>query len=240
MTLTAVVVDSREPDWIKALTFGGLPVMVTYMEHGDLLLSTNDDHIIAVERKEVGDLLNSIADGRLMVQLSGMRAQTKWSYLVVVGSLLYGPGGKVVSDRGVTGWDFNAVQGALATAQELGTVVVHCGSDTDFESCIIRLGNRSRDETPIWPNRPPRVLQPGEQMLACLPGIGMERAQKLFDHFGTVCDALEWLTNLEVKDENVAGIGLTTRRSVRRALQLGDREWLAVRATPPEFGTKEG
>jgi len=240
MTLSAIIVDNREPKWVQDLAFGGVPKMIMQLDHGDIMMTTDDDKMVIVERKTPSDLLGSIADGRLMQQAAHLRDQTPWAYLVVTGQVQDGRGGKAVADGRLTGWSWASVEGALLSVQELGVPVVHAAGDADFEPCVLRLANRNRDETPIWPNRPPRVLRPGEQMLACLPGIGMERAQKLYDHFGTVCDALEWLTNMEVKDQNIAGIGMTTRRSVRRALQLSDREWLAVRATPPEFGTKEG
>ena len=44
MSLLAVTIDSREPDWVQRLAFGdSTPVSVGVIEHGDLLAVCDDD-----------------------------------------------------------------------------------------------------------------------------------------------------------------------------------------------------
>ena len=104
MTIAAAFIDSREPKWIHGLTFGGAMTTVTALDHGDLLATTDDGTLIAVERKTVSDLLSSIKDGRLWPQLAGMREQTSWCYLVICGQMWPSSDGHVATERGVSGW----------------------------------------------------------------------------------------------------------------------------------------
>lgn len=73
MTITAALVDQREPAWAQALKFGGAMVAPTMLEHGDLLATCDDGTLLAVERKTASDLLNSIRDDRLWAQLAGIK-----------------------------------------------------------------------------------------------------------------------------------------------------------------------
>lgn len=235
---TAIVIDSREPDWVKGLTFGGLPTLVDLLESGDLLVSTSDNCLLSIERKAPDDLLGSIQDGRLFDQVGRMKAATPWTYVVIAGSLLRSSSGNVVTARGETGWSWAAVQGALMTVQELGATVVHV-AESEYERVVLSLATRSRERVPVGANRNVRVLSPGEAAIAALPGIGPERLGLLDAVYGgrPAC-ALEWLTDLRQNGE-IAGIGLATRRKVREALGLDAWEWLAVRSEAPTLITRE-
>jgi len=228
VTIIAAMIDSREPAWVQGLTFGGAMTTVTMLEHGDVLVTTDDGALLAIERKTPTDLLNSIRSGRLWPQLAGMRLQTPWSYLVVQGTL--GPtaaGGVYAGSRGGTGWTWASIQGALLRAQELGCMVVEA-QDGAFEDTVIRLAARShRNEAAIEPVRTPRFYSDAESLLAALPGIGLDRAQALLAYTHTVGWALNWLTDLEAPG-HVSGIGPRTRETVRQALGLVDDEVLSV------------
>jgi len=234
MSILSVMVDSREPEWVQKLTFGGAPTAVTMLEVGDVWVATDDAALLVIERKTPSDLLNTIREKRLFKQCAAMREHSEWCYLVIAGELQRGPAGHVFAERRQTGWDWNSVQGALLTVQELGVGVIQCGGDTDFEACVLRLAARDRGEKRIGPRRMSHVLSSGEACLAALPGVGLERVGSLLDYCGTPAWALVALTDgTEIK---VPGIGNGTKRRVRQALGLSDWAELAIVASEKKEG----
>lgn len=229
MSIVAAMVDQREPTWVQQLTFGGAMTTVTMLEHGDVLATTDDGALLAIERKTPSDLLNSVRSGRLWIQLAGIRLQTPWAYLIVQGTLApSADGGAIVGNRGRgSGWTWASIQGALLKAQELGVMVVQA-QDGDFEGAVLRLSERShRAEMPVEPVRTPRLYSDAETLLAALPGIGLDRAQALLAYSETAAWALNWLTDPDAPGK-VDGVGPRTREAVRQALGLRDDEALCV------------
>ncbi len=230
MALVSVLVDSREPSWCKQLAFGGVPVVSTMLDAGDLLCACDDNALVAIERKEANDLLNTLRDDRLFPQLARLRDVTPWSYLLVCGQMQAGSGGMTFVNGVETGWNWASIQGALLTAQEIGVHVVHVASSHDYEAAVVRLGNRSRGMVHVAPAREMLAVSEGEAVLAAFPGVGPERAHALMDEFGDAHLALHYLT-VWAKDwhcKPVPGVGDGTRRRVRKALGLDDALYLAA------------
>lgn len=225
MAINAISVDQREPEWVF-FAFAGLPTVRTMLDTGDVWAAADDDSMLVIERKTPTDLLSTLAADRLFTQCSNLAALSPWAYLVITGTLLPGPDGKTVADGRETGWNYDAVQGALLTVQELGVRVVTCRGDADFAQCVVRLSNRSRKTLPVGPARQTHVLSGGEAVLASLPGIGFEKVQSVLGHCGTPAWALSYLTLLG--ENGVAGIGDGTKRGIRRALGLDDDLILTV------------
>ena len=63
MTISAVICDSREPQWVQNLQFDGIPKTVEFLEQGDLMAATDEGELILVERKTPDDFLNSLKQG---------------------------------------------------------------------------------------------------------------------------------------------------------------------------------
>ncbi len=228
MSITAAFVDSREPEWVQQLTFGGATTAVTALDFGDLLATCDDGALLAVERKTADDLLGSISDDRLWPQLAGIRIQTTWAYLVICGRLEPAANGNTLTDRGETKWPWASVQGALLKAQELGVFVVQCANDAEYEPTVQRLSARSHSNTvAITPAKTPRLFDEGEQILLALPGIGPEKIGTILDYCNNAAWALAFLTNDDAQ-EHVPGIGPGIKRKVRAALGLRPEEELAV------------
>lgn len=224
--ITAVMIDAREPDWIKSLKFAGLPVMVTMLDTGDVQAVTDDGATLVIERKTMDDFLNTLREERLFPQVAKMLEVSRWVYLVITGIFQCNHEGKVITDRGVTGWNFAAVMGTLLSIQELGVFVVFANGDSDYENTIIRLGKRSRDATmTIAPARTPNTLGPKATVLLSLPGIGIDRMQDILDWSGNnLGHALMGLTDMTID----APVGLSVRRRIRDLFSLRDGETLMI------------
>ena len=231
MSIVACIVDSREPDWVKKLTFGGAMVATSLLDAGDLLITCEDGALLAIERKVPSDLLNSIRDDRLWEQLAGITKVSRWAYLMITGELSRGEDGKVVADARPTGWAWAAVQGALLQAQEMGVFVAYCAGDGDYEAAVMRLASRSHKAEMLIPApRLPAVLSDAERILTALPGIGLERVQALNEYSGSPAWAITFLTCLTGNGQ-VPGIGPGTKRAIRKALGLKEDQELAVVST---------
>ena len=234
MTISAVMLDINETvtaPWTGDLTWGGATKIVTKLSCGDLIATTDGGDLIAVERKTVSDLLASIKDKHIFKQCASMRALTSWCYLLITGVIEATPNGKVIADGRVTGWDWDAVQGALIDIQEMGVRVVYCLGANEYEATVLRLCRRDRSvDKVIEPTARAREMSPGEAMLCSLPGIGWERAQALLEEFDNrPAYAIAWLTWFGFqKDIQIAGIGKGIKAQVRKALGLGDTDILEV------------
>jgi ERCC4-type nuclease len=201
--------------------------MVTLLEVGDVMCACDDGTSILIERKSPDDFLNSLKDDRLFLQLSNMLIETRWSYLIVTDPFTRGQQNQVVTARGVTGWAWAALQGALTTIQELGVFVVYSAGEEGFEDTVLSIGRRSHDKTvKIPPAKMPQILSVQEAILASLPGIGFERASAVLDlSDGSPAWAICALTDATT---HIPGIGDGIKRRVRAALKLADDAQLCV------------
>lgn len=238
----AAVVDAREPEWVKALTWGGPAAPPDYLPFGDLWLTAPDWAVLCIERKTPSDFLGSLRDGRLFRQLAGLRAQTPWAYLLITGHLAPAADGTVVCWGGAHGqtpdassWRYDAVQGALLTAQETGVHVVHCAGDRAFQGTCARLARRNRGPHRRSPVRADGVLDVGEAFLCGLPGIGPEKARALLADCGSPAWALSCLTDRGALPN---GFGETLRTQARQTLGLEAGTFLAVNCEEPEVAIR--
>lgn len=241
MAILSVMVDTREPAWVQALTFGGVPTVSVAIDAGDLQVATDDNKILVIERKTPEDLLNTLKADRLFPQCTRMLEVSRWSYIVVTGTFECSPLGKVITKQDQvgfsngngflvtreTGWAWESLQGALLTVQEMGIGIVYAASDESFERTVIRLAARDRGNVPVTPPRLPEVIGPGKAIIASLPGIGIERMRAVLRFTGTPAWALTWLTELD-SDEKVPGINIGTKRAIRQALGLDAETKLSV------------
>jgi ERCC4-type nuclease len=229
MAAVAALIDQREPDPLKALTFGGLPTSVVLLDAGDFHLATDDEALIAVERKSPSDLLASIKAGRLKPQLARLRELTPWAYLLITGRLEPTCAGYAATERGETGFLWAAVDGFLLDCQEMGIGVLRMPTATpvEVERALLRLADRHRGGVRIAPARPHEWLSDEEALLAAFRRIGPERANALLKRGGTVAHVLEALTDLCAPCE-VPDVGPKTRIAVRDVLGLGPYDCLAV------------
>ena len=239
--ITAIMQAYNEPPNIKALTFGGIPKAYDHDPKAiDIVASTDDGYITAIERKTPEDFLGTLGSNdpnhQLLIQLARM-AQPRYEqenkgerlsylpYLVITESFVVNHDGMVITDRGVTGWEFKRITGTLLSIQEMGIFVTFADSDADFEDCVLRIGRRSRGEVMnLLPPRPANVLGDGAVLIQSLAkGIGIEKTQMILDWSdGNPADALCGLVDLSIP----APVGYAIRKRIRNTLRLQDNEIL--------------
>jgi len=227
--MTAIMIDSREPDFIKAQ----FPdAAITLLDAGVAWVACDDGHILQIERKTTDDFLNSLRDGRLMEQVTKITSArhtqqlkgekpTNWAYLMITGVFQVGANGNAFCNGRETGWNWNAIWGALLTVQEMGCFVTFAPSDTEYARVTLSLANRCRNEViDILPSRMPIPMDAKTAFLCGLPGIGIERAKEIMQWAGgKPGHALVGLTDLEIK----APVGLAVRKGIRRFLGLAEQ-----------------
>jgi len=223
--ITSIMIDSREPQSVQHLNTGAV---VTALDVGDLWATTDDGHILIIERKTTEDLLASIKDERLFTQAAALADKRKenqmyYPYLVVEGFISSDNQGKVITNRGVTGWNYNAVMGALLTVQEMGIPIVYC-REGDYLGCVKRLGDRSRDAVTIYPSRATHALGDGAAVLLALPGIGPEMLNRIWQETTTLANALCILSDPLADSSVPAG----TRKRIRKVMGLKDQFLIAI------------
>lgn len=229
--IRSVIVDSREPEWVRDLSFYGARKLIMEMEYGDIWITCEDGETLAIERKEPEDFINSMTSGRLINQANGLAQYRKggiWPYLMITGDLMSGPNGGTYVNGKISNVKFAAVQGELLSIQELGVFVTFANDSRDLEQAVLRLSNRNRNPvmTIPGPKRKGTVMGKGAEFLAGLPGIGASFADAILMNSGTPAKALEKLTNKE-PIPNVQ-IGQKRRETIRAVLGLKENETLKV------------
>jgi ERCC4-type nuclease len=147
------------------------------------------DSAVCIERKDAGDFVSSIVDGRVWQQLYHLSSMCTCGVLVVVGS----PTLALIDRR----FPRSAYIGALASiplkssAEGAGSRVSLVMLETlyDFLLFIYYVCRRLSEDNILLPlkhvsKRDLKSLQ--VQTIATLPGIGEKMAQELLNHFGTI------------------------------------------------------
>jgi hypothetical protein len=92
---------------------------------------------------------------------------------------------------------------------------------------VIRLAGRDRRaQKQILPPKFPAILSPGHQVIASLPGIGLERLKIAMDYAG---DLPGWaLVGLTDPETEYRGIPKNVKKTIRAALKLKPDEKLEI------------
>ncbi len=177
-----IAVDYRErgsgvPELLKLL---GAPVKFAELDVGDYALSPG----ICVERKECGDLVSSIVDGRLFEQARLLSSACDRPMLVVEGRLE-----SIVERRKIK---LSQVYGAIASLLSRRVVVVGTGGPVETAMFIYGLYRRAATHSGCQqcPRRVVSKYGKGVEtvqlnMIASLPGVDRELAHRILMHFKT-------------------------------------------------------
>lgn len=222
--IIAATIAHNEPAWVQSLTFGGVLVATETRARPDVVALCEDGTQLWIERKTADDFLGSLRDeGNLFLQCAALSMErTKngaWPYVLLTGHMRPTADGMTETDRGKTGWNWAAVQGAILKIQYMGVFVAYANGDADFESAVMRLANHEHQkEIQILPARQPAILPREFAVLADI-GIHPERAKVLLRHCGTLevtlmalCDPTSDLPGITQRDRAKA---IDTLQSLR-------------------------
>lgn len=178
-----LIVDSREPDFIKSK----FPLAtIQKLESGDFRYDSPEGKIILIERKTPQDLQSSIIDGRILRQIIGMKE-------------MVGENGRCAILLDGTPNDpryFHLVSSALLTAQDCGVAVFQrLGKIEEFVPFMIR--KLLESDVKVTARRAVTMEKGSMSMLKSVPGVGHKTAAALLLKHGTLKAALESLFESE-------------------------------------------
>jgi DNA excision repair protein ERCC-4 len=180
-----IYVDEREnqsgiPDLLRSY---GVAVVLQQLSVGDYILGDG----VAVERKSVNDLVNSVFDKRLFDQISRMSQTYALSFLLIEGDLSRI---KQITDR------WKAINGAIISLiMDYKINVIYSMSKSDTVEILIKIAKKSQEE-----DRPMRAISLHdkrklssiedfqEYIIESFPNVGSNTAKKIMKKFKSIND----------------------------------------------------
>ncbi len=204
-----LIVDSRELPTAVARELTRLDVEISgeSLEIGDYVASED----VAIERKETGDFIQSLIDGRLFVQLSALRSAYRRPVLIIEGEQILGL--RAVNPA--------SIYGALASiAIRIQVPILWTRNAEETANVLYRIARLEQVES----NKPLRTrsgdakgtdAEALEYILSGFPGVDTVTSRAILSEFGT----LENVFSADQKDlQNVKGVGPKIAGRIRRLL----------------------
>lgn len=204
---------------------GTPPLQTTQLPAGNAWIACDDGTVLAIEAMAASSVLAAMADGTLLTRCHALKAVSPWAYLLIAGTMIELPDGRINIAGDDTNWQAAALQGLLLSVQELGVAVVTVRLASDVPATLERLAKRTRAPQRINPPREATLLTPAEQLLGAIPGLGPERIKQLL----TECTSAAWALCALTAPEptNLSGIGPKTQQAARQALGLPNNMFLS-------------
>jgi Fanconi anemia group M protein len=206
-----IIVDHREEpsgvtDELRKL---GVDIELRQLAVGDFVVSPR----VGIERKSVGDFLQSLIDGRLLDQAELLRETFECPLIILEGDGLY-------TRRAIHP---NAVRGALAAlVVDFGISILPARDEEDTARLLAAIAKREQvqeiKEIPLRRKAGALTLAESQRfILEGLPGVSTVLAKRLLEHFKTV----ESVMRASEKDlMEVRGIGKEKARAIRETLTV--------------------
>lgn len=207
-----IIADSREiPSGIlPILRNSGFALEITTLPVADYIISDS----IAIERKEAGDFVSSIIDGRLFEQ-AGELAKSFDRPLIIIEAekgieTLY-------SERNIHP---NAIRGAFAAvALDFGIPTIFSSGTEETAALILSIAKREFSEGNLpqlkGKKRGKTLSEQQEALVASLPEVNITLARRLLSEFKT--PGAVFLAEKSAL-ENVSGIGKATSATIRKVV----------------------
>jgi Fanconi anemia group M protein len=204
-----LIVDSRELSTAVARELTRLDVKISgeSLEIGDYVASEE----VAIERKESGDFIQSLIDGRLFVQLSALRSAYRRPVLIIEGEQIIGL--RAVNPA--------SIYGALASiAIRIQVPILWTRNAEETANVLYRIAHLEQVES----SKPLRTrsgdakgsdAEALEYILSGFPGVDTVTSRAILSEFGT----LENIFSSDQKDlQKVKGVGPKIAGRIRRLL----------------------
>ena len=206
-----MIVDSRELPTSVARELTRLDVVISgeSLEIGDYIASEE----VGIERKESGDFIQSMIDGRLFVQLNALKSAYRRPVLIIEGEQI----------TGLRAVNPAAIYGALASiAIRIQIPILWTRNAEETANVLYRIAHMEQ----IGSKRPLRTrsgetrgtdAETIEYILSGFPGIDTVTSRSILTEFGT----LEGVFSAEQKDlQKVKGVGPKIASRIRRLLTV--------------------
>jgi ERCC4-type nuclease len=220
-----LLIDAREQDMVARVIKRAQAEKVEYevqeLDCGDYIWTQCDslESPICIERKKVGDLIQSKRNGRLDNQLKRMNAQFPFSYLFVVGKFenIY------LSDRYIKGWTAEHTKGLKASISAKYPFVhmVEVPNDTQLIDLIFLFKDKFEQHKELreasqielkFTKKKVTDLDPNFVHFCQLAGIGEKKAEEIVKIYPSF---LEFL--LDAKNDNLKiKVPMSTRQWLKR------------------------
>jgi Fanconi anemia group M protein len=206
-----LIVDSRELPTAVARELARLDVSISgeSLEVGDYIASED----VAIERKESGDFIQSLIDGRLFVQLSALRSTYRRPVLIIEGEQL----------TGLRAVNPASIYGALASiAIRLRIPILWTRNAEETANVLYRIAHLEQIESKkTLRTRSPETkgtdAETLEYILSGFPGIDTVISRSILTQFGTLEKTFTAGENELMK---VKGVGPKTANRLRHMLTL--------------------
>jgi ERCC4-related helicase len=211
-----LIVDSRELPTSVARELARLDVEISgeSLEIGDYIVSEE----VAVERKESGDFLQSLIDGRLFVQLSALKSAYRRPVLIIEGE-------RLVGQRGINP---NSIYGALASiAIRIQVPIIWAHDAEETANVLYRLAYMEQ----ITAKKPLRTRSGDssssdaevlEYILSGFPGVDTVISRAILSEFGTLESVFQ---SSEKELRGVKGVGPKIAGRIKRLLKTKYPNW---------------
>lgn len=204
-------VDHREH--VKMLDFlSDIGFEVVHLNTGEGDVASRS---VSIERKE-DDLISSLFDDRRLRQLSAMREQAEFSFLIITKSYE-----QVRRDAQKRGLNTRTLLGYIASLCAVGYPPLFIADKREAATLMTRIVDKIEDDVPrTYVPRPkaPEANEYRDSIIQALPGVGLKTRRLLVEEFGS----LACICNASVEDlEGVAGIGAATAERIFEILHAG-------------------
>jgi len=193
-------------------------------KHGCDLLALTSKGIVGYQRKTLGDLVNSLYDGRLYKELAQLHATATVAYPFL---LLEWDAGRRTSDdepldANITLSQLRSIISKFALS---GVATLNTYSTLDTLRCVISVSKYIATQKADPPRRPKQTdnewgvttsASYGAFLLQSFPNVGPSVAKAIYDHFGGV--PLAWSTTA-AELSKVPGIGRKRAEALIAALR---------------------
>ncbi|MCK5289609.1 MAG: DEAD/DEAH box helicase family protein, partial [Candidatus Aenigmarchaeota archaeon] len=213
-TKPAIYVDHREPKLIKKLSGSGeIRIIPKQLEVGDVIISER----VGIERKEVGDFLQSIIDKRLFRQITDLKDNFARPIVIIEGKNLYG----------IRNIHPNAIRGALASiACDFGIPVITTRDIDDTAEMITalarrELGTEKKDISLRATRRSKTEKEIQEYIISGFPDVNIKLCERILEKFGTI---KRFINAKEDRLEKIEGIGKEKAKSIKKIIEADYRK----------------
>ena len=230
-----VIVDSREPTHISSqLQSFGLTVVDDTLETGDYIFYPHGLKV-AIERKRVDDLLNSLRDSRMVNQAHRLIDQFDTAILLIEGRYDRAINGVVtyeVNNKWVeSGWSWDSFTGIMLDLKWMGLIVHQCMSGDAAREIARIVGSLCKEEHSwIRSRERPAIITIDKAWrnvvwaLCAFDGVGPEWAEAMLRRCGTFDRVLNLDTEMlaEVTSSSGKKFGLKRAEKLRKEW---DEQW---------------